>query len=254
MPIPGVFLYFEKNNIFYMTWKNFYTSSIGKKITMGLTGIFLMTFLIVHCGINAMIFFNDGGQTFNHWGHFMGSNLIIRTVEIGLFFFLLLHIVQGLILWKQNRNARPVKYAVSKPQANSKWYSRSMGLLGTLILIFLVLHLYHFWTPSRFGGIANVRALNETPLADYNNQMVLNLFEEMKLVFQNNLIVVVVYILGLISLCWHLLHGFQSAFQTFGVNHKRYTPIIQAIGVGYSIIICLVFALMPISIYLEWVS
>lgn len=237
-----------------MTWKNFYTSSIGKKITMGLTGIFLMTFLIVHCGINAMIFFNDGGQTFNHWGHFMGSNLIIRTVEIGLFFFLLLHIVQGLILWKQNRNARPVKYAVSKPQANSKWYSRSMGLLGTLILIFLVLHLYHFWTPSRFGGIANVRALNETPLADYNNQMVLNLFEEMKLVFQNNLIVVVVYILGLISLCWHLLHGFQSAFQTFGVNHKRYTPIIQAIGVGYSIIICLVFALMPISIYLEWVS
>ena len=254
MTIPDVLLCFEKNNTFYMTWKNFYTSSIGKKITMGLTGIFLMTFLIVHCGINAMIFFNDGGQTFNHWGHFMGSNLIIRTVEIGLFFFLLLHIVQGLILWKQNRSARPVKYTVSKPQANSKWYSRSMGLLGTLILIFLVLHLYHFWTPSRFGGIANVRALNEIPLADYNNQMVLDLFEEMQLVFQNNLIVVVVYILGVASLCWHLLHGFQSAFQTFGVNHKRYTPIIKAAGLGYSIIICLVFALMPIAIYLEWVS
>jgi len=237
-----------------MTWKNFYTSSIGKKITMGLTGIFLMTFLIVHCAINAMIFFNDGGQTFNHWGHFMGSNLIIRTVEIGLFFFLLLHIVQGLLLWKQNRNARPVKYTVNKPQTNSKWYSRSMGLLGTLILIFLVLHLYHFWTPSRFGGIANVRALNEIPLTDYNNQMVLDLFEEMKLVFQNNLIVVVVYVLGVGSLCWHLLHGFQSAFQTFGINHKRYTPLIQAAGIGYSIIICLVFALMPIAIYLEWVS
>jgi succinate dehydrogenase / fumarate reductase cytochrome b subunit len=74
------------------------------------------------------------------------------------------------------------------------------------------------------------------------------------LVFQNNLIVVVVYILGVVSLCWHLLHGFQSAFQTFGVNHKRYTPIIKAAGIGYSIIICLVFALMPIAIYLEWVS
>ena len=237
-----------------MTWRNFYTSSIGKKITMGLTGIFLMTFLIVHCGINAMIFFNDGGQTFNHWGHFMGSNLIIRTVEIGLFFFLLLHIVQGLLLWKQNRSARPVKYTVTKPQANSKWYSRSMGLLGSLILIFLVLHLYHFWTPSRFGGIANIRTLNETSLVDYNNQMVLDLFAEMKLVFQNNLIVVVVYILGVVSLGWHLLHGFQSAFQTFGVNHKRYTPIIQAAGVGYSIIICVVFAMMPIAIYLDWVS
>ena len=72
-------------NIFYMTWKHFFTSSIGKKFTMGLTGFFLITFLIVHCAINAMIFFNDGGETFNHWGHFMGANLIIRTMEIGLF-------------------------------------------------------------------------------------------------------------------------------------------------------------------------
>jgi succinate dehydrogenase / fumarate reductase cytochrome b subunit len=237
-----------------MTWKNFFTSSIGKKITMGLTGIFLMTFLIVHCGINAMIFFNDGGETFNHWGHFMGSNLIIRTVEIGLFGFLILHIVQGLMLWKQNVSARPVKYIVNKPQANSKWYSRSMGLLGTLILIFLVLHLYHFWTPSRFGGLANIRPLEETNLTEYNNQSVLNLFQEMKLVFQNNLLVVIVYVLGVISLCWHLLHGFQSAFQTFGINHKKYTPIIKAAGVGYSIIICLLFALMPVAIYLEWIS
>ncbi|MBC7889259.1 MAG: succinate dehydrogenase cytochrome b subunit [Ferruginibacter sp.] len=236
-----------------MTWKHFFASSIGKKITMGLTGLFLIIFLIVHCGINSMIFFNDYGETFNHWGHLMGSNLIIRTVEIGLFVFLLLHIVQGLILWKQNSSARPVKYIVNKPQANSKWYSRSMGLLGTLILIFLVLHLYHFWTPSRFGGIADIRPLEPTTLADYNNQEVHNLYKEMQLVFQNNLLVVVVYILGVTSLCWHLLHGFQSAFQTFGLNHKKYTPLIKAVGVGYSIIICLLFALMPVAIYLNWI-
>ena len=237
-----------------MTSKQFFASSIGKKITMGLTGFFLISFLIVHCAINAMIFFNDGGQTFNHWGHFMGSNLIIRTAEIGLFVFLLIHIVQGLLLWKQNKNARPVKYIVTKLNENSKWYSRSMGLLGTLILIFLILHLYHFWTPSRFGGIANVRALEETTLTDYNNQQVHNLFKEMLLVFQNNLLVVVVYVLGVISLCWHLLHGFQSAFQTFGLNHKKYTPLIKSIGVGYSIIICLLFALMPIAIYLNCIK
>ena len=237
-----------------MTSKQFFASSIGKKITMGLTGFFLISFLIVHCAINSMIFFNDGGQTFNHWGHFMGSNLIIRTAEIGLFVFLLIHIVQGLLLWKQNKNARPVKYIVTKLNANSKWYSRSMGLLGTLILIFLILHLYHFWTPSRFGGIANVRALEETTLADYNNQQVHNLFKEMLLVFQNNLLVVVVYVLGVISLCWHLLHGFQSAFQTFGLNHKKYTPLIKSIGVGYSIIICLLFAMMPIAIYLNCIK
>jgi succinate dehydrogenase / fumarate reductase cytochrome b subunit len=237
-----------------MTSKQFFTSSIGKKITMGLTGFFLISFLIVHCSINAMIFFNDGGQTFNHWGHFMGSNLLIRTAEIGLFVFLLIHIIQGLLLWKQNKSARPVKYIVTKLNENSKWYSRSMGLLGTLILIFLILHLYHFWTPSRFGGIGNVRSLEETVLSDYNNQPVHDLYKEMLLVFQNNLLVVIIYVLGVISLCWHLLHGFQSAFQTFGWNHKKYTPLIKLVGVGYSIIICLLFAMMPIAIYLHWVG
>ncbi|WP_462250886.1 succinate dehydrogenase cytochrome b subunit [Ferruginibacter sp.] len=238
-----------------MTFKQLFTSSIGKKFTMGLTGIFLITFLIVHCGINSMIFFNDGGETFNHWGHFMGSNLIIRTMEIGLFLFLLLHIVQGLMLWSQNNKARPVKYAVNNANSNSKWYSRSMGLLGTLILLFLVLHLYHFWTPSRLGGIAGIHSLEETTLsAEYNSQAVHNLYAEMQNVFQNNLLVVIIYVLGVISLCWHLIHGFQSAFQTFGVNHKKYTPIIKAIGVGYSIIICLLFASMPIAFYMGWIA
>jgi len=237
-----------------MTWKSFFVSSIGKKLTMGLTGLFLITFLVVHCLINSMIFFNDEGETFNHWGHFMGSNLIIRTAEIGLFVFLIIHIVQGLMLWKQNRSARPVKYAVNKPQTNSKWYSRSMGLLGTLILMFLVLHLYHFWVPSRFGGMANVHALETTTLGEYGNQEAHNLYKEMQIVFQNNLWVVIVYVLGVVSLCWHLLHGFQSAFQTFGINHKRYTPLLKSIGIIYSLVICVLFALMPISIYLDWVN
>ena len=237
-----------------MTWKNFFASSIGKKYTMGLTGFFLITFLIIHCGLNSMIFFNDGGETFNHWGHLMGSNLIIRTMEIGLFLFLLLHIIQGLILWAQNRKARPVKYIVNNPEANSKWYSRSMGLLGTLILMFLVLHLYHFWTPSRFGGYGNIEPLQEASLASYNNQAVHNLYAAMQDVFRDNLLVVIIYVLGVISLCWHLLHGFQSAFQTFGLNHKRYSPLIKGLGVVYSLVICILFALMPIAFYLNWIE
>ena len=220
---------------------------------MGLTGLFLITFLIVHCSINSMIFFNDGGQTFNHWGHFMGTNLIVRTMEIGLFVGLLLHIIQGLVLWAQNRRARPVKYSKYNQGGSSTWYSRSMGLLGTLLLLFLVLHLYHFWLPSRFGGMANVQALENTTLGDYANQEAHNLYKEMLIVFEN-LWVVVIYVLGVASLCWHLLHGFQSAFQTFGINHKRYTPVIKVIGIAFSIIICLLFALMPVSIYFEWVN
>jgi succinate dehydrogenase / fumarate reductase, cytochrome b subunit len=237
-----------------MTWKSFFTSSIGKKFAMGLTGLFLITFLLVHCAINAMIFFNDGGQTFNHWGHFMGTNLIIRTMEIGLFAGLLWHIVQGLMLWSQNKKARPVNYHSNASSTNSKWYSRSMGLLGTLILLFLIMHIYHFWVPSRFGGIGSVQPLEEIMLDEYNGQEVHNLYAEMLNFFQNNIAVVVLYVLGVISLCWHLIHGFQSAFQTFGISHKRYTPLIQSAGIGYSVIICLLFASMPVAMYLGWVS
>lgn len=237
-----------------MTWKLFFTSSIGKKFIMGLTGLFLITFLIVHCSINSMIFFNDGGQTFNHWGHFMGSNLIIRIMEIGLFAGLLLHSFQGLTLWYQNRSARPVKYAVNDANSNSKWYSRSMGLLGTLLLLFLIMHIYHFWTPSRLGGFANIHSLEETTLTDYNNQPVHDLYKEMQMVFQGNILVVILYVLGVISLGWHLLHGFQSAFQTLGINHKRYTPIIKTLGTAFSIIVPLIFALMPIAFYLNWIQ
>ena len=144
-------------------------------------------------------------------------------------------------------------YAVNKSNTNSRWYSRSMGLLGTLILIFLIVHLYHFWTPSRFGGLLGIHELSETTLGTYNNQEVHNLYAEMLIVFQN-LWVIIIYVLGMISLAWHLLHGFQSAFQTFGINHKRFTPVIKGIGIAFSIIIPLLFALMPVSIYLQWIE
>ncbi len=220
---------------------------------MGLTGFFLISFLIIHCLINSMIFFNDNGETFNHWGHFMGSNLIIRTMELGLFAFLLLHIIQGLMLWRQNANARPVNYAVNKRNKNSRWYSRSMGLLGTLILLFLIVHLYHFWLPSRFGGMANVAALETTTLGDYANQEAHNLYKLMQQIFQSPL-VVAIYILGVISLCWHLLHGFQSAFQTFGWKNKKYSGLLQGAGIAYSIIICTLFALMPLAFHFNWIQ
>lgn len=222
-----------------MTWKQLFTSSIGKKITMALTGLFLITFLIVHAGVNSSIFLNDGGQTFNTIARFMSHNWILRFLEIGLFAGLIVHIIQGLLLWKQNREARPIAYHSNKPQKNSTWYSRSMGILGTLLLLFLIMHISHF-----FVG---------TKIALYGGDQPHNLFEEMKLVF-GEWYIVVAYMLGLIALFWHLLHGFQSAFQTFGLNHKRFTPIIKAAGIGYTVIICILFALMPLSIFLGWIS
>ncbi|MDQ6481765.1 succinate dehydrogenase cytochrome b subunit [Dyadobacter sp. LHD-138] len=214
------------------------TSSIGKKLIMSLTGLFLISFLVIHATINAMIFYNDGGETFSHWGHFMGTNPIIRTLEIGLVLGFLLHIADGLWLTKANNDARPVKYAVSNASANSKWYSRSMGLLGTLILIFLVIHTSHFWIPNRTNQFATGEELNLY-------QMMLDIFQ--------NIWVVLIYVAGCFSLFWHLLHGFESAFKSLGLYHVKYNGAIHFVGVAFSIVIPVLFALMPISIFFGWV-
>lgn len=217
--------------------KGFLKSSIGKKVVMGLTGLFLISFLVVHCFLNSFIFFNDGGLMFNTGADFMAHNWIIRFGELVLFAGLILHMIQALILTLENRKARPVGYNVAGGSANSSWYSRSMGLLGTLLLMFLIIHLMHFWVKSRFTGL---------PGEDANGHE--NLYAVMQVTF-SMLWVVVVYVLAMISLAYHLLHGFQSAFQTLGLNHKKYTPMIKAIGVGFSIIIPFIFALMPILMY-----
>ena len=226
-----------------MTFKHLFSSSIGKKLTMGLTGLFLVTFLIVHAGVNACIFINDGGATFNAAAHFMSHNWVIRIMEIGLFAGLIAHIVQGLLLWKQNTAARPTKYVMSAANENSKWYSRSMGLLGTLLLFFLIIHISKFFWDTKVALYT----------AGGANDASHNLFLDMKEEFQKWW-VVLIYSLGVISLFWHLLHGFQSAFQTLGINHKRYTPLIKTIGVGYTFIICLLFLLMPIAFYFGWIQ
>jgi succinate dehydrogenase / fumarate reductase, cytochrome b subunit len=226
-----------------MTFKHFFSSSIGKKLIMGLTGLFLITFLIVHVGVNSCIFVNDGGETFNTAAHFMSHNWLLRIMEVGLFAGLFLHIIQGLILWKQNSTARPVNYSVNNANKNSKWYSRSMGLLGTLLLFFLIIHVSKFFVSTKIALYADAGA----------NDAAHNLYNEMREEFQTWW-VVVIYVLGVISLFWHLLHGFQSAFQTLGINHKKYTPIIKAIGIGYTIIVCTLFALMPIAFYFGWIE
>lgn len=206
---------------------------------MGLTGLFLISFLVVHVGINACIWANDDGAMFNRAAHFMGSSYVIRILEIGLMAGFLIHIIQGLVLEFQNRSKRTVGYQVNLGNRGSKWYSRSMGLLGTLILLFLIIHLSQFWYPNRShqGWL-----LGEE----------LNLFDRMKTTF-SELWVVIIYVLGCFSLCWHLVHGFQSAFRTLGVSNNRYLSMINNIGIGFSVIVSLVFAMMPVSMYLGWV-
>lgn len=230
-----------------MNWTAIFTSSVGKKITMGVTGVFLVAFLIVHAGLNICVFAGllddaDNGDMFNRAAHFMGRHYVIRLMEIVLFAGIILHAVQGLALEFQNRAKRKIGYAVKLGNRGSKWYSRSMGLLGTLLLLFLIMHIYHFWVPSRITGLEPVEGKN------YHN-----LFAEMVVVFSNP-VVVILYVLGCISLAYHLMHGFQSAFRTLGVHNQRYLSVIVTTGKIFSILISAIFASMPIAFYFGWVG
>ena len=232
-----------------MTWKQVFISSIGKKLVMGFTGLFLILFLIIHVGLNATIWAMDEGEMFNKAAHFMGSMVIPRILEIGLFVGFFLHIIQGYLLTVENRSKRSIGYAVDYGNKGSRWYSRSMGILGTLILLFLIMHIYHFWTPSRLGGIGNVHELGSVT---YGTKKYHNLFNEMKMVFVNPF-VVILYVLACISLSYHLAHGFQSAFKTIGVHNRRYHTMLSTLGYGFAVIVPLAFAMMPVSFYFGWV-
>jgi len=231
-----------------MNWSQFFTSSVGKKLTMALSGLFLVAFLLVHAGLNACIWANDEGVMFNKAAHFMGANAVPRILEIGLFVFFLIHIIQGLVLEVQNRSKRGVGYAVKLGNRGSKWYSRAMGILGSIILIFLVVHLIDFFIPSRFGGLTEVM-IDGKP---YHN-----LYGEMKYKFaeyEYRHIIVAIYILGVVALFWHLVHGIQSAFRTFGVTNHKYIAMLTCIGWAFAIIVCGAFIMMPVSFIAGWLS
>lgn len=214
---------------------------------MSLTGLFLISFLVVHVCINACIFNdlydpNDNGDMFNRAAHFMASSMVVRTMEYGLFLGFIIHIIQGYVLEAKNLSRRGQGYKVSLGNRGSKWYSRTMGLLGTLLLLFLIMHIAHFWVPSRITGLEEVEGKN------YHNMFIV-----MVDVFQNP-VVVILYILGCISLAYHLLHGFQSAFRTLGLHNTRYIGMVKGIGAAFSIVVPFVFALMPVSMYMKWIG
>src|SRR4030095_4620193 len=235
-----------------MKWSEFFTSSVGKKLVMAITGLSLILFLVVHVTVNACIGAvvfdpNDNGEVFNKAAHFLGQTLVPRVLEIGLFLFFIIHIIQGYVLEAQNSSKRGVGYKVKMGSEGSRWYRKSMGLLGTIIFLFLIVHIIDFWIPSRFGG------LEEVTYPDQPGKTYHELYGRMVHVFQN-LWIVILYVIGCISLAWHLIHGFQSSFRTMGVSNKRYLALLNGTGWTFSILVSLLFAMMPVSVYLGWVK
>lgn len=230
-----------------MSWfTDTFSSSIGRKLLVSLTGLFLISFLVVHLIGNLQLLKDDGGQAFNTYAYFMTHNPLIKTVSYLLYASILLHAFVALALANKNRKARPVGYSVNKASANSHWTSRSMALLGTLVLAFIFIHMKDFWFEYKFqDGIPMTSYTIDGFTKEYKN-----LFFEVNEAFHNPAIVGL-YVVAMLIIAFHLYHGFASAFQTLGLNHKKYTPAIKAIGVLFSIVVPAAFALIPLYIYLQ---
>jgi len=212
-------------------------SSIGKKLIMSLAGLFLISFLCVHLGINLLVLL-ENNTYFNKAAHFMASNKVIKVFEIILFLGFILHIIYGLILQIQNWLARPVRYKVENLTNQTSFFSKYMIHTAIIIFIFLVLHLLDFYFEAKFWGEPPIDPLSGVP------DMAAMIEEE----FQHTW-VVIIYVVCFIFLAFHLNHAFQSAFQTLGMNHNKWTPLIKFLGLMYSILVPLGFALISIIIY-----
>lgn len=224
-----------------MNWLlNALTSTIGRKILMALTGLLLISFLVVHLIGNLQLLKGDNGEAFNVYAHFMGHNPVVQTLSVLNFGFILLHIAVSILLTVRNRKARPVQYAYERN--HSTWNSRNMGILGTIILVFLVVHLRTFWYRSKFGELSMIK------YAGADNE-VKNLYEATVFAFQEWWMVAI-YVISMAVLAFHLAHGFQSAFQTFGLNHPKYTPFIKKLGLAFSVVVPAGFALIPLYMFL----
>lgn len=209
----------------------FLSSSVGRKMLMALSGLFLCSFLLVHLYINLFLFKQDNGAEFEMYGHFMATYPLVRPLEIVLFAGFLLHAFIGIWLWIMNRRARPVRYKVSKAGENSTLSSRIMWATGTIVGIFLVIHINGFFVQSRF-------ITPERPMYEIVREAFMNPWLD------------AFYIIALGFLAYHLKHGFQSAFQTFGLRHSRHERLIEFVGMLFWLLVPLGFAAMPL--YFLW--
>ena len=226
-----------------MSWlSNFLTSSIGQKLIMSLTGLFLILFLLVHLAGNLQLLYNDGGEAFNIYAEFMTTNPLIKTSSYGLYAFILLHAIQGILIWRKNRAARSDRYAV-KSRSTSSFASRNMAWLGIIIFVFLILHMWQFWFQMKFGSL---------PLAAYDHdghlKEVKDLYTPVAYAF-GQIGYVIFYVFSMIVVGFHLLQGFQSSFQTLGLGHIRFSGLVKFFGIVYAILVPLGFAIIPIYFY-----
>jgi succinate dehydrogenase / fumarate reductase, cytochrome b subunit len=219
-----------------MSKKAFNVASLSQKYVIAAAGAFLMLFLVTHLATNLLMIAGDDGAAFNRAVEFLIANPAIKVMEYVLFTGFIVHILAGAIIEIHNRRARPVDYYVT-PKSGTSAFSRFMIHTGIIIFIFLVLHLANFffvkigWKELYAGAESN------------------HDFFPMAVQTFRHPGYMILYVASMIFLGFHLKHGFQSAFQSFGFNHDRYFPIIKIIGLAYAILIAVGFSIIPLYFF-----
>lgn len=253
---------------------SFFTSPVGRKIIMSLTGLFLCSFIVAHLIGNLQIFKADHGLAFNTYTVFMTTNPGIITLSYMTYVSILLHAISGCVIEYKNKRRRKVSYLI-KP-THSPWYARRMFVLGSLVFIYLMIHLGNFWYQYKFGNISYMRyTINQETgkvisamALPQNFQPATKLQEYIdtgknKVITVRNLYAVVterfkvwwlvcIYTFGVMALAYHLLHGFQSAFRSLGLYHKKYLYLVRLIGVFFfAILVPASFISMPVYFFIK---
>ena len=285
----------------------FIKSSIAKKYWMALTGLFLCLFLVGHLLGNLQLIFStgeEGRRVFNEYAYFMTHNPAIKVLSYLTYFSILFHAIDGIALFVQNKKARPVAYAYSKPSANSSIPSRYMALLGTLVLVFIATHMSNFWWKMKYTEEIPLHSYFAKTDKDFGDTTYAKVFETKEFYYsqtgpipkdtaattvkgldimvkgtnlkygsgfkdlhtvvlqyfskQNKsesgipvgLLGTIFYVFSMAVLGFHLWHGFASAFQSLGLNHPAYTPLIKTFGRAFSVVVPGLFAIIPVFLYL----
>ena len=246
-------------------------SHIVKKYWMAFTGLFLILFLTGHLAGNLQLFMSGyaGQLQFNEYAVFMTTNPAVKLLSYVTYISIIFHAIDGMMISMANKKARPISYAYSKPEKNSIWSSRNMGVLGTIILVYIVVHMQNFWYVYKFGttpfmtneagnapllqdGTAVAGGLVENGSVFLNGENVGVAMKDLHTIVVDgftNPILVGFYVLAMIALGFHLVHGFSSAFQSLGLNHPKYNPIIRKVGYAYAIVVPAIFALIPVYMF-----
>ncbi|NEN24812.1 succinate dehydrogenase cytochrome b subunit [Cryomorpha ignava] len=218
-------------------------SSLAKKYWMAATGLFLCLFLVGHLAGNLQLLISgeEGLLQFNEYAKFMTSNPVVMILSYLTYISILFHAIDGFVLTVQNRKARPKNYAYSKPSENSLWTSRNMALLGTIILVFIILHMRQFWYVMHWGPIGVDSAGNK------------DLYTVTITAFTDGtfgLLYTIGYVVAMVAIALHLSHGFQSAFQSLGLRTDKLKKAIIIVGYIFAMLIPLLFAIIPVYIHL----